>query len=242
MAPFKLFLLILFLSCQNPLVASQYPGLKIRVTREGLDYANSVASQILTNGICSAQIPNVRGDGFEAWNIRLTHFDSAQFSYGLHPPSSFSWSMNGAKIAVLMQAKVCKWIFCVYLDQVDINAHGVDMRLEASVHRHSSGRLMLTVPYSGCHASIDSLDLHISGGLIEWILNLFRNCIATSYKPTITGMICDKATYVVRDWANRLLTTFPTETIMAERFILDYGLAEDPVVSQDHIEAGLTGK
>ncbi len=81
-----------------------------------------------------------------------------------------------------------------------------------------------------CTARIGSLSLKIKGGIVGWILNLFRGKIASKLKPSLEREVCKAAKKFAENDVNAKLRTFPTTVSLGRNFRLNYGLKSDPKV------------
>ncbi len=80
------------------------PGLVLRISSKGLNYANTVAGNILNREIRKVNIPdisqNIKKGRVEAKNVRITQFQPPSYSVNLNSPNRIGWSTSGGKISI----------------------------------------------------------------------------------------------------------------------------------------------
>ncbi len=80
------------------------PGLVLRISPKGLNYANTVAGNILNNEIRTVNIPdisqNIKKGRVEAKNVRITEFQPPTYRVNLNSPNRIGWTTSGGKISI----------------------------------------------------------------------------------------------------------------------------------------------
>jgi len=220
----------------------EQPGLKLRVTRLGLDYANQVGAGILNQEIRNLHIPDIDEGDIKARQIRITSFGPPAYTYGLSPSSGLSWGFNGASINMEAKVQGTKRIVFKITKTFDVklSASGVNIQLSAKFGRQPTGQP--NIASAGCQVSIAKLDLHISGGILGWIVNLFRQKIANKLKSEAESKLCEVARNFLLNSANAKLATFPVRVELGKYFDLDYGLTADPTTTAEYLEIAVKGR
>lgn len=219
------------------------PAFKLRVTRIGLNYANQVASDILNQEIRKLRIKNVENDGVKASNIHVKNFLAPTYSYSLSPPSTLSWGFTGANIELGANIHGCKTVVFKVCKALDViaSAGGVSIRVAARFGQKANSTGHPSVTSANCQARIERLDLKVRGGLVGWLINLFRNRLARQMKPKVEKALCKQAKQFMLKRVNEKLASFPIQTNVGRLFSLDYGLVSDLFITSDHIEVALKG-
>lgn len=220
------------------------PAFKLRLTRSGLNYVNEVASDILNQELGSLQIDNIDMNGTAVSNIRVRYFEPPAYSYNLLPPSTVAWGFSDADIELSGRIRACKRVVinvCKTLDFV-AGAEAVGLHLSVSLGRHANNTEKPAIVSVDCVASIRQLELRVRGGIVGWIINLFRNQVARKMKPKVEKALCRQAKKFILNRVNAKLASFPVRVDIGRSFRLDYGLVSDPLITTEYIEVALKGK
>ncbi len=168
--------------------------------------------------------------------MNIQKFEAPEFQYQLSPPHGIAWHSTGG--SVLIKGDWSAWyivLFKIYVDgQVNVWAENIDLYLNASVYATDKGLPQLKV--LDCTASIGSLSIDITGGVIPWIVNLFHSDIAARIRAEIHDEVCIAARGVLLNNANIALRSLPTHVPLEGGFYLDYALTSDPVSTQDYVQ------
>jgi hypothetical protein len=234
-------LLLLSSICLVLIIAQEQPNLKLRISRSGLDYANEVASKLLNDQIRTLRIPDIDEGDIKAWDIKILNFVPPAYKYSLTPPSTFTWGLSGAGIEMSGKVRACKRIitkFCITVD-MKINANEVNIQMAPKLGHLVEGNP--TILDADVQTTIGKLDFRMSGGVLQWIVDLFHKQLAGLVRKLAQNTISDMAKKFLMKDANEKLATFPVH-VKVDKFDLDYGLVADPAITNDYIEVALRGK
>ena len=78
--------------------------------------------------------------------------------------------------------------------------------------------------------------MSLSGGVIPWIINLFKAPLSSAIKSAIHEQFCDLTRTVLLTEANNALMTLPTHIEIVNNIYLDYGLIDDPIITKKYIQ------
>ena len=78
--------------------------------------------------------------------------------------------------------------------------------------------------------------MSLSGGVIPWIINLFKTPLSSAIKSAIHEQFCDLTRTVLLTEANNALMTLPTHIEIINNIYLDYGLIKDPVITSKYVQ------
>lgn len=210
-------------------------GVAIKITPKGMDYATSVGGNLLNEEIRTLDIPDVH-EGFsggyvQATNVRITSFSPPKYDYTLSGPNRLGFTIKGGQIAIAgnWQAKKKLVFFSIRKSgSFTAKAGNLDITLSAAFVKHpTSGAPQLQ--NAKCSAKVGDLSLKIKGGVLGWIVNLFRRRIAKKLKEPMERGICDEALEFVNSDVNAKLRTFPlTASVGSSGLKLNYGLTANP--------------
>lgn len=238
-----------FLLLAAVIQAQQPPAFKLRVTREGFDYANRVAAELLNSKIRSLRIPDsnhsIEGGGkVRLKNIRLVISKDPVYAYSLVPSSTFSWKLRQAGLRVTGDwwAKKRVLILLESNGTVTANATDVNISLSAKFGRNATNQGKPIISAAKCAADIGKFQIEVKGGIVATVLNVFKDLVSTQLKPVIEKELCKRAREFLLKDVNARLSTFPVKTPIHPAFMLDYSLVADPAVTADYCEIALKGE
>jgi hypothetical protein len=123
-----------------------------------------------------------------AYNLKLQKFKSPTFKFALSPPSSITWqSDNGyiklsgrwkADYTVLATLHLNGWVEVItkgIRSTLSLGAFGQDGHPQIEVHT--------------CDADILELHMSLGGGVIQWIVNLFKEDLSYAVKSAINQQV-----------------------------------------------------
>ncbi|GFR57488.1 bactericidal permeability increasing protein [Elysia marginata] len=236
---FRFALLLMLVSTE--LCASGNPGVRLRLTKTGIDYANKLVLAEIIHELKSLLIPDQSGhDGHISYtltSIKVT---------GLSPPiSSISLvpKKNGFSLAVTKLGMSIKGNWKVEYKQgfvhiqtsgsVDVSVSGMNLAETASFGIDHTGRP--SVASSGCSATVGGVSVSFHGGT-AFIVNLFRHTVEDKIRDILPSKVCSAVVGVVDKNAEKSLSTLPVTIQVADRFLVDYRLVASPNISNSYAE------
>ncbi|XP_055891159.1 lipopolysaccharide-binding protein-like isoform X2 [Biomphalaria glabrata] len=222
-------------------ILSQNPGVKMRVTSTGIDYAEKVAKSALTTTLNTISLPDFNGkDGnLEYWlkNIRLGNVRVPDIDIFLSPAQR-GLTMNvrnfGVDVFLDYRARYQLWFIpidnsggaTVYFKQVELTVTvGIDQFEDTSPKLVSRS----------CSANIGDFDVNFQGSL-AWLLNLFRGLFSGAIRDSIKNTICDKVNEAINIHGADTLRKLPLEADIAEKFVVDYRLLSPVLFTDRYLE------
>ncbi|RUS91982.1 hypothetical protein EGW08_000195, partial [Elysia chlorotica] len=223
------------------LVIANNPGVKIRITKNGIDYANAVAHADIVKQLRSLTIPNQGGkDGhlsYDISNIRLTDLAPPASSISLVPGANgISWALSnfGITIHADWRVKYKKGIAKISTSgSFDVSITGMSVAETAGFGIDGTGRP--SIASKGCSCSIGDVKVSFHGGT-AFILNLFRHTAERKMRDAIPPKICEAVVKVVNSDAERSLASMVVTVELAKHFLVDYRLVASPTITADYIE------
>lgn len=78
--------------------------------------------------------------------------------------------------------------------------------------------------------------MSLSGGVIPWIINLFKSPLSSLIKNEIHKQFCELTRTVLLTEANNALLTLPTHVEITNNIYMDYGLIHNPIITKDYVQ------
>lgn len=177
------------------------PGLKLRTTNNGIEYASEIGRQMLSEQLAAFRIPDFpvnfnAGPGSgraEAKNIRVVRYQPPKFSHQLKAPSSFLWETSKGLLKVRGDwSAEYKWIAKISgSGWFEVQAKDIQLKLGARFGRTEAGKPSIAT--TDCSAALKDLDVKIGGGLIGWVIDRFSGKIEQRVRQELESKFCLEA-------------------------------------------------
>jgi len=216
--------------------SARNPGLKARITKTGLNYANTMAMQALAKNIQTTTIPDESGkaSGFKytVSGMHVSQYNPPSSSINIVSNQGLQWTASGAYIRVDGNFRFKSWI---------VSDHGtftatvsrVNFDLLINIGEDTSGRPSISA--GKCVASVGGVDFKFHGGA-SWLYNIFRKTIAKKIQSKLNDIMCPEVTKAVNVDAEKRMQELPMTSTFAKRFLLDYLLTATPMFTSDYME------
>ncbi|TKR64707.1 hypothetical protein L596_025197 [Steinernema carpocapsae] len=238
-----LFPLLFFVSRAQQLTAANYPTLQARISLPGLDFFSRVGHNIVDAEIPQIEYPFISlpidggpGHGYvNVTDLKIPKFVSPKFDFKLAPPNGLTWRSHDGVVKV-----TGKWsaeytiVVPIFISgTVEVLASDIRSMLSASIYakdRHPQ------LDVGECNAEVKNMDISIGGGVIPWIVNLFRGPLSTTIKRVIRDQFCVTTRTVLLKEANDALLSLPTHFSLGKGLFMDYGLINNPFSTPTYVQ------
>lgn len=221
---------------------SKNPGLKSRITSNGLNYAVNVALDVLSKDITKKAIPDQHDKSgsvsYDITGMKITKFTKPTSTVSLQP-GGLMWRTSNIDIGLHgdFHYKYKKGIIRISdHGSFDLTGSGITIAINLKIGMDSMGRP--TISSSTCSCSVRSTGIKFHGGR-AWIYNLFRGKVAKKLKSSIegeNGLLCKQLTKLVNVDGARKLAQLPVSVKFARKFLLDYSFLSKPAFSSGFME------
>ncbi|XP_005112375.2 bactericidal permeability-increasing protein [Aplysia californica] len=223
------------------------PGVKVRITKRGIDYANTVAQAALNQALKTLKIPNQSGSGhhfeWSLFNIQNQGVNLPTSQISLDPPHhGLIWSLRnlGLSLKADWRVKYKKgWVKISDSGSVSVDVKGASVSVSISFGVDKTGRPSMTT--ASCNAYVRDIDVKFHGGQ-AFILNLFRGTVEDKIKGLLPGQICKLVSKEVNEDGEAKLAKLKVTVEMAHKFLLDYRLVAAPTISASIFETQHKGE
>ena len=223
------------------LCLSVKPGVKVRVTKQGLDYANEIAHSEIVHELQTLSIPDQSGhDGhisYTLWNIKVTRVTPPSSAVTLVPTKhGLSWSLSNLGISIHADWRVKYKEGIVHISthgSVDASVSGMNLVETATFGVDKTGRP--SIASSGCSDSIGGVSVSFHGGT-AFIINLFRHTVEHKVRDILQSKVCEEVVELVNKNAEKALASMVVTVEVAKLFLIDYRLVASPNITSDYLE------
>uniref|UniRef100_A0A915AY76 Lipid-binding serum glycoprotein C-terminal domain-containing protein n=1 Tax=Parascaris univalens TaxID=6257 RepID=A0A915AY76_PARUN len=205
-------------------ITSQQSTIRVRLTNKGLHFFSDEGHHILEHEVRKIDFPQIsfpitRGPGtgiVNVTNLKIGQFTSPNIQLKLAPPNGIGWKTEGGSVKL-----VGDWQ-AVYklLVPADIDVDGRRPQLNIGA----------------CSMDVQGVDVIVGGGVLPWIVNLFRPELSALVREEIRSQLCITLQTVLLEKVNEILHSLPTHIQIANNFFLNYRCEEKPLSTNSFIE------
>ncbi|XP_009682654.1 BPI fold-containing family C protein [Struthio camelus] len=220
------------------------PGLKVRISQKGLEYAKEVGLEILKQNMEKEQFPDLSGyEKFGLGNvkynisrIRVTAVEFPSASISLIPGTGIKLVIGNASLTIDMNWNIRTWMFkntgrsTVYISKVFVTAI-------FSTPLDNMGRTLISL--TSCRTTSGDIDIKLNGKIgflhnffIKYLKKPIHRSLATNSCPNIRSGI-----QLIDEDLQSLNVLMPIDDL-AE---IDYSLNSLPAVFRPYIDLDLKG-
>ncbi|VBB26969.1 unnamed protein product [Acanthocheilonema viteae] len=211
--------------------AEQFSTVRVRIAEEGFQFFSKIAHHIIDEEIWKLTFPEITipiegGPGTGEVNVTeltLRSFKSPTFSFQLAPPNGIIWLCKGGSTK-----QEAVWLAYYYFI-VPIYLSGYVKAKMDDIRIYTQTNLMVRnerpqIEIGDCFTDVQQVYVYITGGVVQWVVNLFRTQLAFAVKQTIHEKI------------NAALSTLSTRVKLYENLYVSYLYKQKPIVTNKYIE------
>jgi hypothetical protein len=214
----------------------------IRISTSGLNFFSSIGHKIVTHELPKIDYPDFSlpisggpGKGVVyVRGLRIPEFESPTFNFALEPRQGITWHSQDGFIRIRGRWKASyTWLVTMNLSGwLEVKAIDIRSLITLGVYKKQNKP---QVEVYNCSVGIGEIDLEIGGGVIPWIVNLFRADLSATLRKLVNSQFCETTRSVLLDEANNALLTLPTHLQVTEAIFLDYSFTDNPVVTDSYV-------
>ncbi|XP_074613864.1 bactericidal permeability-increasing protein-like [Acropora palmata] len=233
------------------LVSSQAtkPGIRFRITDNGLRYVDSIAIQTLERKVKTAKIPDISGDahtpiGHVSYSLSSVHFNSLSVPYSTLKTSAnvgIQFQVTGASTSLSGNWHYRKdsWPHISGGGSFDLDVKGISVTVIAKLGVDSGGHP--SIASANCSSSIGGVSIHFHGGA-SWLYNLFDHYIDGKIKGVLQDKLCAETSDLIDTDAEKALATFPVQKRIGKYAVINYALVSSPNFTQTFADVFIKGE
>ena len=221
------------------------PGLRLRLSQNGLNYAGNVAIDKLSAKVRGARLPDQSGKkrlkvgkvSYSITGMAVTRFNRPTSRIVINPGKGLTWSTAGTDATISGN-----WRYKYKLGFIRIRDHGrfsvsvsgLDFSVSVTLGVDRGGRPTLTS--TGCTSRVGRVRVKFHGGR-SWLYNLFRKFIERPLKRQLQSKICKLAREEIDKKGRGELSTLNVLAPLGKQMVLDYRLTKAPVFGSGYLES-----
>ncbi|CAG5127241.1 unnamed protein product [Candidula unifasciata] len=236
---------LLLLLLISGLAVAMEPGVRLAVTNKGLVYAEQVAGAELRSRLQTLSFPDQSGsEGSKSWsitNIRKDGISGPDAHISLNPVAGgITLGISNFGISFYADWNIKYRIIFRFSSSgsLDFSISGASVTLVAGLGE-KNGRPTVFAKSCSCNAGDIGIKFH--GGIVAWILNIFRATIRGKIRDKLQNEVCQIVTEQVNTRADQELSRMKVNLEIAKQFILDYSLTSAPIVTGNYVEVATKG-
>lgn len=224
------------------LASALNPGFRLRVTQDGINYANKVAGEAIAEDIQNTRLDEVNGEKlgiqFKLYELIVRKSKAPKSTLSLATKSDLEW--KGTEIEVEIDGKF------QYTSKLlsgsgsfTLIVSGTSFSVGIRLGSDAGGKP--TIKTDACSCAIGKMKIKFDGKhawLYNFVSGLFENLIS---RKTET-MVCEKVQDLINKEAEKALCSLKVQISLSQFYTLDYRLLSTPTVTSEYIEGDMKGE
>ncbi|XP_074262617.1 bactericidal permeability-increasing protein isoform X3 [Saimiri boliviensis] len=225
------------------------PGVMVRISQKGLDYATQQGTAALQKELERIKIPDYSGSfkikhlgkghySFYSMDIREFQLPSSQIR--MVPNVGLKFSISNANIKISGKWRAHK-SFLKTSGRFDLSIEGMSISADLNLGSNlTSGKP--TVTCSSCSSHISSVHVHISDSKVGWLIQLFHKKIESALRNKLNSQVCQEVTSSVSSKLQPYFQTLPVMTKIDAVAGINYGLVAPPTTTAETLDVQMKGE
>ncbi|XP_068063797.1 bactericidal permeability-increasing protein-like [Anomalospiza imberbis] len=224
------------------LTTATNPGLVVRITQAGLDYAQQQGIAILEKELAQLKLPDISGkSGKVRYSLSRLRIPSFRLPHSRITPISnvgLQVSISNAFAELNGDWRV-KFLFIRGHGSFNLKVENVYMKIILRLGSDTTGKP--TISTSDCSARISKVRVRFSGKL-GWLYNLFHSVIESKLRKNLERKVCDNVAKSVQNELQKQLRTLSVTARIDDKTGIDYSLVAPPRATAQSLDADLKGE
>ncbi|XP_064238498.1 bactericidal permeability-increasing protein isoform X2 [Aotus nancymaae] len=241
--------LLVLVAVGTAVAAAINPGVVVRISQKGLDYATQQGTAALQKELERIKIPDYSGSfkikhlgkghySFYSMDIREFQLPSSQIR--MVPNVGLKFSISNANIKISGKWKARK-SFLKTSGRFDLSVEGMSISADLKLGGNlTSGKP--TVTCSSCSSHISSVHVHISNSKVGWLIQLFHKKIESALRNKLNSQVCKEVTSSVSSKLQPYFQTLPVMTKIDAVAGINYGLVAPPMTTAETLDVQMKGE
>ncbi|XP_027023486.2 bactericidal permeability-increasing protein-like [Tachysurus fulvidraco] len=236
--------LLIFLSLE---ASGTNPGVKVRLTQQGLEYGRQIGLITLQEKLKTIKIPDMSGSekvppigkvSYSLTGIQILSLGLPKSSVGLVPGTAVSLFIGDAYINLHGNWRVKYLKIIKDSGSFDLSVSRLSIGVTIGVKEDDTGRP--SVSSANCAASVGDVSIKFHGGA-SWLYNLFKSFVDKALRSALQKQICSLVAEAI-DEMNPHLKTLNVLAHVDKYAEIEYSMVESPLISNSSIDLSLKGE
>ncbi|XP_074148908.1 bactericidal permeability-increasing protein-like [Sminthopsis crassicaudata] len=232
-----LWLLLVLLGVQTEAIN---PGIKVKITKKGLDYGKQVGMKFLKSTLMKMPIPDYKGTQrvpimgtmtYSMTGVQIKDISFGESSIVLVPSSKLNLSVGPTDVEVQGDWSM-KVSFIHDNEKINLKLKGMMLNAVVEVGWNATRRLSLSL--ANCRFQTKSVDINFQGRS-SWMYKLFIGSAKNSIRQALDSKACDGIRKVIAT-LERKLHEVPEYSHINSLADFDYSIVAAPVITNNSIE------
>ncbi|XP_076824147.1 bactericidal permeability-increasing protein-like [Clavelina lepadiformis] len=224
-------------------ISGQNPGLQLRLTSNGINFAKDIALEFLHDVINKLKLPDFSEDNFAVSNLRITSFNLGSTTVTTKSPNIFKVTVKDAGAFATGDWRAWKKIWFIKLRASGTGKVSAKVDLEQTIGLgRNSDKPTLSV--GKCTSHITSFDIELEGSNFfqDWIYNLILSFFKGKIRRNLQEQICTEIQKTLGEQFKKLSNDFKTDFPLVFGTKVNLGLVSNPAVTSNSITLALRGR
>ncbi|XP_061687505.1 bactericidal permeability-increasing protein [Syngnathoides biaculeatus] len=227
--------------------SSTNPGVKVKLTDNGIEYGRQLGMASIQKKLNSIRIPNMSGSQrvsvigkvkYSLTNMQTVAVGLPSSAVDLVPGTGVRVSISNGYISMKGNWRVKYRRLLRDSGSFDLSVKELSVSTDIAVGSDQTGRPQ--VSNVNCAATVGSVSIKFHGGA-SWLYNLFRNFISKALRNTLQKKICPLVSDAVSDLNPRLKTL--NVLAQVDKYAeIEYSMVTPPAISKSSIGLSLKGE
>ncbi|XP_077583281.1 bactericidal permeability-increasing protein-like [Stigmatopora nigra] len=241
-----LWYILLFIAFTHATLSTS-PGVKVKVTDNGIEYGRQLGMTSIQQKLKSITIPDISGKQRVSVigkvecrfsNMRTVAVGLPSSAVDIIPGAGVKLSISNAFISMKGNWRVKFRRILRDSGSFDLSVKQLSVRTGIAVKSDETGRPQVNT--FDCAASVGSVSIKFHGGA-SWLYNLFKNIISKSLRNALEKKICPLVTDAVSD-LNPQLKTLNVLAKVDKYAEIEYSMVSAPEISSSSMTLCLKGE
>ncbi|XP_052062863.1 lipopolysaccharide-binding protein-like [Mytilus californianus] len=222
------------------------PGLRLHITQNGMNYANTVAVDLISKTVRNAKIPDQSGSGhhveYTIYGLAIKNFQLGTSSIKLSSGSDLKWAT--ANIVLEIDGNFhykYRWHFIKISDHGRFTVKFSGMSFSVGINAGVDANGRPTIKSAQCACNSGHVQFKFHGGR-AWIYNTFAGKVSKAISNQFQKMMCGIVQNLIDNNAQKSLSTMKVQVKLGKLLTLDYRLMSAPKATPQFMEASLKGE
>ncbi|TMS19799.1 bactericidal permeability-increasing protein [Larimichthys crocea] len=230
-----------------PATLSINPGVKVELTRKGLEYGRQLGMVSIQRKLKTIKIPDFSGSQsvapigkvqYSLSNMQIDNVQLPQSALDLVPGSGVRLSISNAFISLHGNWRVKYLKIIKDSGTFDLKVSGLSITTTIATKSDETGRPVVSTV--NCSATVNSATIKFHHGA-SWLYNLFKKFVSKALRQAMEKKMCPLVANAVNDM-NPYLKTLNVVAKVDQYAEIEYSMVSSPTIANSSVDLSLKGE